>query len=132
LIVVDASAAFALLVGYEPGASTIRAVVAEPPGACCAPELLDLEVANALRKGVLRQEIGVERAHQAMRDLRDLPLERWPHRPLMARIWGLRDALTAYDAAYVALAEALEATLLTLDRGLAQAAARTVDVARLT
>jgi len=62
------------------------------------------------------------RAEEALRDLRDLSLTRYPHDVLLERIWQLRSNLTAYDAAYVALAEALDATLLTCDRKLASAA----------
>jgi predicted nucleic acid-binding protein len=65
--------------------------------------------------------MGNRRAMLAMSDLRALPLRRTPHRPLLARCWELRDNLTIYDAAYVALAEALEVLLLTGDSRLARA-----------
>ncbi len=86
-----------------------------------APELIDLEVASAWRRAARAGRLGERRTQQALADLAALPLSRAPHAPLMERIWELRDNLTPYDAAYVALAEALEASLLTADRRLAQA-----------
>ena len=85
------------------------------------PHLADLEIAQALRGSVRRGETGPARAAEALADMGDLPLYRYPHTNLLARIWDLRDSLTAYDASYVALAEALEATLLTRDFRLARA-----------
>lgn len=97
-----------------------------------APELVDLEVTSVLRKQLRAGAMGVRRAALALEDLTSMPLLRAPHRPLLARCWELRDNLTIYDAAYVALAEALEATLLTGDARLARAATTTcaVDVIR--
>ena len=86
-----------------------------------APHLIDLEVAQVLRRFVFRSEIQTERGRAALADYADLPIRRYPHDFLLPRIWDLRDNLTAYDAAYVALAEALDATLLTHDRKLATA-----------
>jgi predicted nucleic acid-binding protein len=86
-----------------------------------APELLDLEVVSVLRRQVRRGEIDVRRAALALDDLAMLPLERAPHRPLISRCWRLRENVTMYDAAYVALAEAMGVTLLTGDRRLAGA-----------
>jgi predicted nucleic acid-binding protein len=86
-----------------------------------APHLLDLEVAQVLRRYVARDEITEPRGREALEVLSLLPLTRYPHEPLLARIWELRDSLTAYDAAYVALAEALGVTLLTRDQRLAHA-----------
>jgi predicted nucleic acid-binding protein len=71
---------------------------------------------------VHRRGLSGDRAGEAVEDLLDLPLSRYPHEPLLPRIWALRDRCTAYDAAYVALAEVLAAPLLTRDRGLAAAA----------
>ena len=85
-----------------------------------APELIEPETLNALRRLVARGEIGERRASEAVADLESLRLVRYPHAPLRARVWALRGALTAYDACYLALAEALdEALLLTADGGLA-------------
>ena len=81
----------------------------------CAPEVIDLEVANAWRRDLLAGRIDEDRSRLALEDLAGLSLARMPHRPLMPRIWELRHNLTPYDAAYVALAESLDATLLTVD-----------------
>jgi predicted nucleic acid-binding protein len=86
-----------------------------------APELIDLEVVSVLRKQLASGHLDQRRADLALADLIDLPLQRGSHRPLLARCLELRDNLTVYDAAYVALAEALEADLLTFDRRLTTA-----------
>ena len=86
-----------------------------------APELFDLEVVAVIRKALFAGLLDERRAAIAVSDLADLDLQRVSHRPLVARIWELRANLTPYDAAYVALAEMTEATLVTADRRLAQA-----------
>lgn len=86
-----------------------------------APHLLDVEVAQVLRRYVTRGELWDARAQEALDVLALFPLTRYPHEPLLRRIWALRENLTAYDAAYVALAEGLRAPLLTRDRRLAGA-----------
>ncbi|MDP3891322.1 type II toxin-antitoxin system VapC family toxin [Nocardioides sp.] len=86
-----------------------------------APDLIDLEVASVLRGRLAGWHIDLRRAELALDDLTDLPLTRVPHRRLIARCWELRSNLTIYDAAYVSLAEALDATLLTGDARLARA-----------
>ena len=86
-----------------------------------APELIDLEVASVLRRQLSLATIDVRRAQLALGDLFDLPILRAPHRPLLGRCWELRHNLSVYDAAYVALAEALDTTLLTADARLAKA-----------
>lgn len=83
-----------------------------------APHLLDVEVAQVLRRYVRSKDILPERGAEALADLASLPINRYPHFVLLPRIWQLRHNLTAYDAAYVALAEALDATLVTRDRAL--------------
>ena len=85
------------------------------------PELADLEVASVLRRQVRAGALDVRRAALALGDLATLPARRAPHRPLLPRCWELRENLTVYDAPYVALAEAMSATLLTGDRRLAMA-----------
>jgi predicted nucleic acid-binding protein len=86
-----------------------------------APALVDLEVASVLRTAHRAGRLTDMRARQAMADLRALPLHRTWHKELLARIWALRANVTAYDAAYVALAEICKATLLTADARLARA-----------
>ncbi|HYY78918.1 MAG TPA: type II toxin-antitoxin system VapC family toxin [Actinomycetes bacterium] len=85
------------------------------------PHLLDVEVTSAVRRHILSGQYGPRRGRQALDRLGELPLVRWTHTPLLGRALALRDQLTAYDAVYVALAEALGATLLTRDRRLARA-----------
>src|SRR5262245_62372925 len=86
-----------------------------------APHLLDVEVAHAIRRYAANGQIGPERGRELLADLADLPLRRHPHDWLLPRVWELRSNLTAYDALYVALAEALDAPLLTRDQRLARA-----------
>jgi predicted nucleic acid-binding protein len=86
-----------------------------------APQLLDIEITQVLRRLVRQKELALSRAAQALQDLADLLIERHDHQPLVQRIWQLRDSLSAYDGAYVALAEALAAPLLTCDAKLAGA-----------
>lgn len=86
-----------------------------------APHLVDLEVAHTLRRLVFRDGLPQERARQALMDLVGFRLRRYPHQVLLPRVWTLRENLTAYDAAYVALAESLDATLLTRDGRIARA-----------
>lgn len=83
-----------------------------------APELVDLEILSTLRRAARGGQLDERRSGQALDDLAALPLRRVSHQPLLSRVWELRDNLTAYDAAYVALAEALDALLLTADRAM--------------
>jgi predicted nucleic acid-binding protein len=85
------------------------------------PQLIDLEVASVLRRQVAAGRVDPRRASLAVTDLVDLPMRRAPQAALLHRCWELRQTLTIYDAAYVALAEALGCSLLTADRGLARA-----------
>ena len=82
---------------------------------------MDVEVIQIVRRYQRLGELSAERGQRAIDDLIDLPVERYPHRPLLTRMWELRANLTAYDAAYVALAEALDAPLVTRDARLAHA-----------
>ena len=86
-----------------------------------APHLIDLEIAQVLRRYVRTAIISVDRGAEALNDLIDFPLTRYPHFVLLTRIWQMRHGLTAYDAAYLALAEALNAPLVTRDHALARA-----------
>jgi predicted nucleic acid-binding protein len=93
-----------------------------------APHLLDLEVASALRRRVRRGELALATAHAALRSLDTLRVRRYPHTALLERAWSLRDNASIYDASYIALAEALGASLLTTDARLARAARKLVEV----
>jgi len=86
-----------------------------------APHVLDLEVTQVLRRLALRGVIPVRRADEAVRDFLDLRLTRYPHLVLLPRIWQLRHNLSAFDAAYIVLAEKLGAALVTWDGRLASA-----------
>ena len=92
------------------------------------PHLVDVEVAQALRRLAAAGEIDAERGLMALADLADFPVRRYPHDFLLTRVWALRNNFTAYDAVYIALAEALDASLLTCDQRLAAAAKRHVRV----
>jgi predicted nucleic acid-binding protein len=85
------------------------------------PELADVEVLSVLRRRVLAGHLSADRAAAALRDYADLVVERYPHLPLLPRAWQLRDAVSAYDAQYIALAELLGAPLLTADARLSRA-----------
>jgi predicted nucleic acid-binding protein len=86
-----------------------------------APHLLDLEVVQVLRRYSAFGEIDSERGKEAIEDLNDLPIKRYPHDIFLHRVWELRQNMSAYDAVYVALAETLPAPLLTRDTHLASA-----------
>lgn len=117
MIVIDASAVLELLLGTnraEPIAS--RALDAEER--LHAPHLLDIEIAQALRRLVKLKDLTASRAKLALDDYAALFIKRYAHVEFLKRIWQLRDAVTAYDGAYIALSEALNAPLLTCDRKL--------------
>ena len=120
MIVVDASALVELLLQTQ-AAAFVGERIRKEKETLHAPHLLDLEVAQVLRRYVRRREISSERCRTALQDLVEFPLIRHPHVILLDRIWELRDSVTAYDAAYVSLAEALDAPLLTRDERLAAA-----------
>lgn len=119
MIVADASVLAAALADDGPDGDQARARLRGEHVAF--PELADLEVASVLRHQLAVGALDARRAGLALDDLAALPARRAPHRPLLARCWELRDNLTIYDAAYIALAEAMNATLLTADRRLARA-----------
>ncbi len=119
MLVVDASC-LAEVVVAGPDAEPVRVRLADEPEQA-APHLVDAEVLGVVRRAHLRGELDGTAARQAIDDLESWPATRVDHRPLLERAWQLRDVLSAPDALYVALAEALDATLLTLDRRLARA-----------
>ena len=116
----DASAAIELLLRTPAGQAVAKRIAASDTS-LHVPHLLDLEVAQVMRRYCSQGVITAQRAQLALDDLRALTLTRYAHEPMLARIWALRDNLTAYDAAYVALAESLEAPLITLDTRAAHA-----------
>jgi len=120
LIILDASAAIEWLL-RTPAGIRIDKRIFSPSESLHAPHLLDVEVGQVLRRYVRDKTITAQRGQEALHDLGDLPLNRYPHDFLLSRVWDLRANLTAYDAAYVALAELLDAPLLTGDGGIASA-----------
>lgn len=120
MIVVDASALLELVLATR-RAEKLGARVLASDERLHAPHLIDLEIAQALRRLIQLREITAERAQQALDDFDALAIERHPHRELLPRIWQLRESMTAYDGAYVALAEALDTALLTCDTKLGRA-----------
>jgi predicted nucleic acid-binding protein len=119
-MVVDASALIEVLLRTSWAASVEERLFAAGE-TLYAPYLIDIETAQVLRRYAAGGEIDGARGLAALNDLADFPLQRYPHDFLLPRVWDLRHNLTAYDAIYVALAEALDATLLTRDRRLAAA-----------
>lgn len=120
MIVLDASAAVELLLGGERAEPVIRWFEAEE-GEVHAPGLLDVEVVQALRRLVAAGVMAEPRARASVEILQELPVTRHQETPLLPRLWQLRENLTAYDAAYVSLAETLGCSLLTFDGALAGA-----------
>jgi predicted nucleic acid-binding protein len=121
MIVVDASALLEALL-RTPAARAVERRLFEPSQTLHAPHLLDVEVAQVVRRYAANRDIDLERGRMALEDLADLPLRRYPHDFLLPRVWDLRNNLTAYDAVYVALAEVLDVPLLTRDKRLAASA----------
>ena len=119
MLVVDASVLVVAL--GDDGADGDRARARLRDEELVAPELIDLEVISVLRRQLSAGTLDARRGQFVVDDLRDLPMQRAPHRPLSARCWELRGNLTAYDAAYVVLAEALDSVLVTADIRLAKA-----------
>ena len=127
MIVVDASALLDALL-RAPATQALEARLFEFGQTLHAPHLLDLEVTQVLRRCVAAGQIDEERGRAALSDLSEFPLRRYPHVLLLPRVWELRNNFTAYDAVYVALAEVIDAPLLTRDQRLAAAARRHVKV----
>lgn len=121
MIVVDASALLEVLLQTS-AAPAIADRLFDPAETLHAPFLLGVEVLQVLRRYALTGQIDEARGREALADLKDLAIERYPHEPLLERAWALRENFTAYDAAYLVLAEALGAVLVTCDGRLARAA----------
>lgn len=128
-LVVDASALIAVLLDPSGDAERAGALLASRP--LHAPAILPLEVANVLRRLRAAGTVDPSEAAAAHRLMVRLPVEYWPYEVLADRVWALTGALTAYDAAYVALAELIGATLVTADLRLARAPGIRCDVTTL-
>ncbi len=120
MIVVDASALLEFLLQTSLGAR-VEARLFDEEAELHAPHLLDVEIAQGLRRLVRTGEVSSARAQEAIADLTDLDLHRHAHLDFLGRAWKLRDNISAYDAMYVALAEAIEAPIVTCDSPLAKA-----------
>ncbi len=120
MIVLDASAVVEWLLGL-PRASAVEDRLRADDQSLHVPHLLAIEVTQVVRRFVMAGDLSAPRGAEALADLADLDAVRHEHEPLLPTIWRLRHNLTAYDATYVALSLALDAPLVTLDRGLADA-----------
>ena len=129
-MILDASVAVQIALQDEVGQALADRLLGEVQIA--SPHLIDLEVAQALRRYVQWDDMSELRARQALSDFHDFPLERYPHSFLLERVWELRHNFTAYDASYVALAEAMSAPLWTLDQRMARAADGLIEVENLS
>ena len=119
MIVIDATVLVVALADDGPDGDLVRDRLRRE--SLTAPDLVDLEVVSVLRRLHRAGGLDARRGTLAVRDLHDLPFDRVPHRALVQRCWELRGNFTAYDAAYVALAEALDVPLMTADQRLASA-----------
>ena len=127
MIVLDASAVVDWLLQTAAGQRIERRIYSRNQS-LHAPHLLDLEVTQVLRRLVREGAVSAQRADEAVQDLLDLRINRYPHSVLLPRIWQLRHNLSAYDAAYVVLAEKLGAVLLTRDGRLGSASGHAVPI----
>ena len=119
MIVLDASVVVELLTNGAL-ADSIRSDLSARDESFIVPHLIDIEVLSAIRRLVAGRRIGADLRDQFLAGLAELPAERYAHTPLTDRIWELRHNFTAYDAAYIALAEAMNAVLYTSDEKLSQ------------
>ena len=127
MIVLDASAMLEQLLNTPKGQQIQEKYLVEGES-FHVPHLLDLEVTQVIRRYSHHHILTNHRAAQALEDFLDFPLTRYPHDPLLSRIWELRDNFTAYDAAYIALAEALSVPLVTCDAKLTTAPSHTANI----
>lgn len=121
MIVLDASALVELLLD-TPAGRRVGILIEDPALAINVPHLVDVEVTSALRRMVRDGDIDADEGEAALAELRALDLQRHAHEPLLDRAWALRNNVSAYDATYIALAEALGATLVTCDGRLGRGA----------
>ena len=120
MLVIDAACVYEVVADARQAEEVRARVAAEPDLA--APHVIDAEVLGVIRRDHMLGRLDATGARQAVEDLRDFPVERYGHVLLLERAWDLRDRVRSWDALYVALAEAMDATLLTLDERLARAA----------
>jgi predicted nucleic acid-binding protein len=126
VLVIDTSAVLEALVAHDPASGLVERLAHD--GDLHGPHLIDTEVLHALRRMTMNGTISNERAADASSDFADLALVRYSHQPLSDRVWALRHNLTAYDATFVALAETLDAPLITCDARLASAAGHSAQI----
>ena len=119
MIVLDASAAVEFVLGSRRG-RVVSERIAPVGESVHAPHLIDLEVAQVLRRAAASGQASTDRLRSALEDFRAIPLERYPHDVFLPRIWQLRRNASAYDAVYLALSETLSAPLLTCDSALVE------------
>jgi predicted nucleic acid-binding protein len=119
VLVVDASCLYEVVADAQQ-ANDVRARLVQDPDHA-APSVIDVEVLSVIRRDHLLGRLDSTSAAQAVEDLRDWPGERFGHQPLLGRVWELRGSLRTWDAFYVALAEAMQATLVTSDARVARA-----------
>jgi predicted nucleic acid-binding protein len=121
VIVLDTAAAVDLLLGLEPEASWVRSHLAAHEGDIHAPHVIDVEVTRVIRRFVRARGLSAEDGLARVRAMSTFALRRYPHTQLVDRVWELRGSVASTDAFFVALAEALDAPLVTTDRRLARA-----------
>jgi predicted nucleic acid-binding protein len=126
MLVIDTSAVLAALAERTPDAALVQRLADD--GDLHAPHLIDIEILNALRGLVRGGKLSADRADDVRTDVAALPITRYGHEPLADRVWAMRDNLTAYDAVFVALSEALEVPLITCDARLAAAPGIVVEL----
>lgn len=127
MIVLDASAALELLLQTAAG-RVIATRIADSATGLHAPHLIDIEVAQALRRYVRESELDPAEGAAALNDLRALDVQRHAHEPFLERVWELRQNVSAYDAVYLALTEVLDGVLLTCDGRVARAPGTTARI----
>jgi predicted nucleic acid-binding protein len=127
VIVLDASALVEVILRTPTGGAVERRMFASAE-TLHAPHLIDIETTHVLRRYVANGTIDAKRGSEAVHDIGTLSLLRYGHAGLLPRVWEMRNNLSAYDAVYVALAQVLNATLLTCDRRLASAAGHRVRI----
>ncbi|WP_150462743.1 type II toxin-antitoxin system VapC family toxin [Nesterenkonia ebinurensis] len=131
MIILDASAITDMLTNAQPAAE-VRRILSEHSARAVCPHLMDAEVLSAIRRMLNQGLIEVQQADEAVHSLELLPVARLPHYPLLPRAWALRDNMSAYDALYIAMAESLDAPLITTDFKLANTPGHRAEVVALS